>query len=222
MAIYIPGIAGEIFGSIGNVTFSKVKSGFNILKKKPRPSLSLSIPRNTKKTVFSQLVHHWKTVLTNGDKQDWQDQADNFVQDRHGEAYDVTGFNVYCGFNALYFDAFSSIVNAPTIFAGRIGNETLLFDWNAGTHKMTIDVLVGLDADHILYVWWTDAQRPGATYQYTTFPNHENYNRADAFPLDLNAEYRAMDGTIFLRWLLIDVRGSYSFGARAYYNYTYV
>lgn len=221
MAIYIPGIAGELFGSVGNVTFSKVISGFNIAKAKPRPAKGFKPKRILKNAAMSQFVYLWKTVLIAADKADWDTAAAAFAQSRHGVAYTISGFNLFCGFNSLYKLVFGSYLATPTIFTGRCANLDLLFAWDGATHKVEIDIVDPLTANEFTLFYYTNPSTYGASYRRRVFDYFLIFNNLTAFPLDLEALYNLQDGALFFRWVTIDQRGSLSFDAAYKFDYVY-
>ena len=221
MAIYIPGIAGELFGSIGNITFSKVKSGFNIAKAKPRPAKGFKPKRILKNSAMSQFVYLWKTVLIAADKADWNTAAAAFAQSRHGVAYTISGFNLFCGFNSLYKLVFGTYLAAPTIFTGRGAIWGTECQWDAATHKVEIEIEPGVTANEYVLLWYTNPSTYGATYKRRVWDYFLIFNHLDVGFIDLEALYNAQDGSMFFRWVTIDIRGTLGFASSSKFDYVY-
>lgn len=220
-AMVIPGIAGEFYGSVGNVTFSKVKSGFNIAKKKPYPFKTKTAKRRKIRDNVAQADHNWIAVLTEGNKTDWEDAAANFAQTRHGVAYSISGHNLYVGHFIYMVLAEQTPIAAPTIFTGRAANIGATFSWNGATHKVTLTLDRVPTGNEFIIIFFTDADRPDATYRRIPYRTRTFSAEAGGDTFDLDAEYRAQDGTLHIRWLLLDKRGSFSSANVEHYSYTY-
>jgi len=221
MAMVIPGVAGEFYGSVGMLTFSKVKSGFNVVKKKPQASRKYTESRAQVRKYMSWAIDAWRTFLTPAEKADWDDAASNFSQSRHGVAYAISGHNLWCAYNVLGYLSAASLQPAPTIFTGRMTVRDLRPEWNAVTHKLKINPLLGLANHEWLLVWFSNADYPGATYRKILLRNFIAYDWNTVFPQDINAQYRAADGTIHFRFIAFDDRGSMSSAATHSESYTY-
>jgi len=221
LAIYIPGIAGELFGSIGNVTFSKVASGFNIAKAKPRPSKGFKPKRIVKNSAMSQFISLWKVVLSPADKADWDTAAAAFVQSRHGVPYDISGINLFCGFNSLYKLVFGTYLQAPTIFTGRGSMWDLTPAWDGAAHKVEVAIEPGQAATEYILLWYTNPSAPGASYRRRIWDYFLIFNNLEPSPVDLEALYNDLDGTLFFRHLTIDSRGTLGNEYLQKYSYVY-
>ena len=221
MAMVIPGVAGEFFGSVGMLTFSKVASGFNIVKKKAQPSGRQTKKRMAVRRYMSWAINRWITVLTDANKDDWDDAAANFVQTRHGVAYDISGHNLWCAVYVLHLLAEESPPSAPTIFAGRMGIVDVNPSWNAVTHKVQINWGAALPANEGLLIWNTNADRSNSTYRRINYRNFQYLPPATAAPVDLEAQYRGASGTLHLKWISMHRLGSMSSLATESYDYTW-
>lgn len=222
MAIYLPGIAGEIFGSIGGVTFSKVGSGFNVIKKKALPFRTSTPARLAVRTFFSRAIDAWKNTLTSGNKDDWNDAAANFVQTRHGVAYSISGQNLHAAHYNLMSLAGLTPIAAPTLFGGRLTNPTITPAWDAVAHKVELTWDPNPTANEKILMWWTNADRPDSFYRRIKYRNFAVITNATGEPFALDAEYRAQDGTLHMHWIMIDVRGAMSTPGEDFFSFIFV
>ncbi|MGB6872677.1 MAG: hypothetical protein WBE46_00805, partial [Dehalococcoidia bacterium] len=210
------------YGSVGMLCFSRCKAGFQIVKKKPQPSRLFSPKRAQVRKYMSWAIESWRIFLTPAEKADWEDAAANFAQTRHGVAYSITGHNLWVAYNVLGYLSGAALQPAPTVFAGRMAIRDLQPSWNAVTHKLQIDPLLALNNREWLLVWWSNADHPTATYRKILLRNFAAYDWNQAFPVDLDAQYRAADGTIHLKWATLNELGTISTTVTGSESYPYV
>ena len=213
------GIAA-FWGSIGGVTFSRAGS-MNIAKRRAYPRNRLILKRQIKRGRFSLCIHHWKNNIDNNDRDDWADAAANFSQSRHGIAYTISGMNLFIAVNTLHLQFNNTLLDAPTIFTGRLAQRAVTYTWNAVTHKVKINFTPALEANEYLLAWWTNADRKFATYRKISYRHSEILDSAEGLPYDIDTEYRSQDGTLHFHFIVWDVRGAVSSAWQTYYQYTW-
>lgn len=219
MVEYGGGIAA-FHGSIGGTTFSKAGS-MNIAKRRAYPRNRLIIERQVNRSRFSQCIFRWKNTLTNQQRDNWADAATSFSQSRHGVAYTITGMNLFTAVNTLLINIGYNFLDDPETYAGRLGIRTIIHGWNAITHKATIDFEPALEANEKLLVWSTNADRKFATYRKLPYRNKHIIVVETELPVDMDAQYRAADGTIHYHFIVLDILGAMSSPFKSYYQYTY-
>jgi len=208
-------------GSIGGITFSRVQSGFTVLKKKMKPSIRKSLQSVKVKSTMSILVNHWKVELTSEDRDDWNDAAAQYEQSKGGVSYSISGYNLFVGFNSVNYLYRDTILDAPTIFSGRIATPSISIGWNDTSHLPTITPDPENGAFKTFVVQSTNAVHSGMSYRHVRYRNLDIFDPQETYPQDINMNPRGDDGTFWIRYFILDNRGGISSAAEATNSYTY-
>lgn len=210
----------EVWGSIGGITFSKA-SGIHVVKRRASPRKRINFDRSQNQSALSTAIWRWKTTLTQGNINDWNDAAANFSQTRHGNPYTISGLNLYVAVYTLCQLAGQTCPDAPTVFAGRIGLMPYTPSWNAVTHKVKLTCNYTLFPEDFLLIWNTNADRARSTYRKIPYRNFQVITDIINPEIDLDGEYRAQDGTIFYKMTHLTTMGTISFPVENYFHYPY-
>jgi len=221
MAMLITGVAGELFGSIGAVTFSKVSSGQSVAKIKACPCNRLTERRTLRRSLQSQAIYNWSNVLSQANRDDWCDAADHFVQTRHGYSYKINGYNLYCAYYSMCYDIEEAPLSAPMVFSGRRPIPVVTPSWDAANHRIKCTTPATGNGDHYIIWRWSNADSYGKITQRMPYRHFDYDCTFNAVTRPLIAEYRGQNGTIYLQYNAFDLRGSYSSSGWMYLPYVY-
>ena len=221
MAMLITGVAGELFGSIGAVTFSKTASGLHVAKSKACPYNVLTPRRTTARTLQSQAVYNWSNLLSQANRDDWADAAYHFVQTRHGIAYTIFGYNLYCAYFSMCHQVEETALLAPTVFSGRQPIPVVTPIWDSFNHRISCTTPATGNGNHYIIWRWTNADGYGKSTQRMPYRHFDYDCTVNAVIRPLVAEYRGQNGTIYLQYNAFDLRGSYSSSGWMYLPYVY-
>ena len=125
--IFTPGPAvAELSGSIGGTTFSRNKGG-GYMRKRAVPTNPDTILQQAVRTDFATLITNWTNVLTQGQRDAWNDYAEaNPVLNKLGQSRLLSGQQWYVKLNAVLLQAsIAPTNNAPTQEASPQPDPTL-------------------------------------------------------------------------------------------------
>jgi len=208
MAMFIPTL-GDIYGSIGGITFSTSGSGLKTIRRKSQPTIRRSAGANESKGIFSQCVYRWNAELDDADRTDWNSAAALFYQERHGEAYTISGFNAFCGFHSYYKRFEDTWLDAPTVFAGRCGNTLPDWTWTRATKTWTVQPSHLSSSNEIFYFWYSDCALGNRNYPMLRPRRIERFEYGDP-AATLTPTGIDLDTSCWCVMATIDIRGAYS------------
>jgi hypothetical protein len=135
---YQAAIVTAASGSVGGLCFSRNHYGAYI-RKRVNPVNPGSTFQTTTQGIFSALVAHWTSTLTNDQRAAWTLWADNTPQSGYQGTYYMTGQNAFIKMNAVrVLCGLSPALTAPGLFAGAVLTPPSLTLAGEGTQLLTV------------------------------------------------------------------------------------
>lgn len=155
MARFYPGLMGLIVGSVGSDTFSKNASGYYI-KKKAIPTNPNTPEQAAARNRMKLCVQYWKNTLTGAEADSWRHAASLHNRSKYGSTFNLSGINLFCGYNTLATRAGIAMLDAPTIFEGAVSSELPVISED-GAGKLQIAGWQETDVNMRCFVYATNA-----------------------------------------------------------------
>lgn len=111
-------MVGDLSGSIGSTTASRNKFG-SYFRQKVVPVNPNTTRQQTMRGIFATLVNNWTSTLTQPERDDWTNWANNTtINGSDGQPINITGQNAYIRFNTVRLQIGETRVDiAPTTFS---------------------------------------------------------------------------------------------------------
>lgn len=166
---YIPGLTGQLSGSMGSITASHNRFG-SYLRQRVTPVNPSSSSQQLVRNIFQTLSDNWVNALSAGQRMQWNLYAANVtVKDKQGKAQLITGMNHYIRSNSVAIrGSFPRVDPAPIIFSLAGGDPTISSILSEATQTIAMsfdDTLDWCSEDEAgMQVLMTRPQSPSRSY----------------------------------------------------------